>query len=73
MLVSITTDPLRMSFIDFGYRKFARNLAVNTANLLGFWNGGSYELYRKMLELDAQTQGSKEECHRKMDKASRKA
>ncbi|KAH7184998.1 uncharacterized protein B0J16DRAFT_398626 [Fusarium flagelliforme] len=50
------------------------NIAVNTANLSKFWNGdASYELYRKILELDAQSQASKEEYHRKMDKASGKA
>jgi len=48
-------------------------MADNTKNLLGFWNRGSYESYRKLVELDAQTQGYKEECHRKMDKASGKA
>ncbi|KAJ4128042.1 hypothetical protein NW768_008326 [Fusarium equiseti] len=49
------------------------NIALNTANLLSVWNGGSCELYRKLLELDAQTQAAKEECHRKMDKVSGKA
>ncbi|KAJ4017704.1 hypothetical protein NW752_001614 [Fusarium irregulare] len=46
------------------------SIADNTKNALGCWTGGSHESYRKLVQLDAQAQGFKEVCHRKMDKAA---